>query len=108
MKTLLRSLTAALAAAVSLSAAAVTTTVDYSDMWYAAPANSESGWGANLAQQGDILFVTLFVYGADNTPRWYVAPNVPSTGANTFRGDLVSVGSGTVFTAPWPGITGVQ
>ncbi len=42
----------------------------YTDLWWNP---SENGWGMNLVQQGETAFVTLFVYGADGTPRWYVA-----------------------------------
>lgn len=42
----------------------------YTDMWWN-PA--ESGWGANVVHQDDTAFVTLFVYGPDNAPRWYSA-----------------------------------
>ena len=53
----------------SPSASATTTIPDYGDIWYNAPAESQSGWGVNIAQQGEILFVTLFVYGPDRTPQ---------------------------------------
>lgn len=41
---------------------------DYSDSWWTP---TESGWGLQLVQQRDIVFATLYVYGADGTPRWY-------------------------------------
>lgn len=108
MKTILRMWTLALLAAICLPAAATTTVIDYEDMWYNAPAESQSGWGVNIAQQGEVLFATLFVYGSDNTPRWYVA-TLLNTGNNvTFRGDLLNVGTGTYFAAPWSGISNVQ
>ncbi|HST02231.1 MAG TPA: hypothetical protein VLJ84_11285 [Usitatibacter sp.] len=95
----------ALVAAASLPALATTTVTDYEDIWYN---ESQSGWGVNIAQQGEVLFATLFVYGSDNTPRWYVA-TLQGAGDNvTFRGDLVSVGSGTYFAAPWTGVANVQ
>jgi len=62
----------------------------------------------NLAQQGDVIFATLFVYGQDRLPHWYVASNVASTGATTFTGDLFNIGTGTWFGAPWAGITPPQ
>ena len=92
----------------ALPAQATTATIDYTDLWYNAPAESQSGWGVNVIQQNNILFVTLFVYGPDNTPRWYVASNVVSTGQNTFSGQLFNVGTGTWFGAPWGGISNVQ
>lgn len=54
------------------------------DLWWNP---SEPGWGVNIIQQEEVLFVTLFVYGADGRPAWYVAsearPGTPSryTGA---------------------------
>lgn len=41
-----------------------------SDVWYD-PA--ESGWGVNIAQQGDVATVTLMVYGPTGEPTWFVA-----------------------------------
>ena len=96
------------ALAASAGAHATTTLTDFGDLWYNAPAESEAGWGVNVAQQGDILFATLFVYGSDRAPHWYVASNVASTGTNTFAGPLFNIGSGTWFGAPWTGITPPQ
>lgn len=89
-------------------ASAVTSSTDYGDLWYNAPAESQGGWGVNIAQQGDILFVTLFVYGQDSRPHWYVASSVAATGANAFSGALFDIGSGTYFGVPWAGISGVR
>jgi hypothetical protein len=61
---------------------------DMSDLWWN-PA--ESGWGANLAHQQDIIFMTLFVYGQDNRVKWYVADALRSQGganAYVFTGSL--------------------
>ena len=74
--------------AASLPAAATTYSVDFTDMWYNA---NESGWGVNVIQQSDIIFATLFVYGADNTPRWYVTGSgLQGSGGSTFSGSLYS------------------
>ena len=95
----------ALAASVSFPVAATTSVTDYEDIWYNA---SQSGWGVNIAQQGEVLFATLFVYGSDNTPRWYVS-TLQGAGDNvTFQGDLLIVGTGTYFAAPWTGVANVQ
>lgn len=70
------------------SQAANTWGTDLSDMWWN-PA--ESGWGANIAHQGEIVFMTLYVYGADNRVRWYAATGMQSRGgasAFTFDGIL--------------------
>jgi hypothetical protein len=44
----------------------------YQDLWWNAPADSEAGWGVQIAHQGDTLFATLFGYDAAGEPRWRV------------------------------------
>jgi serine protease len=41
---------------------------NYQDLWWAAPAGVESGWGINFAHQGDIIFATWSTYDADGNP----------------------------------------
>jgi hypothetical protein len=83
-------------------AAATTFSTDASDLWYNSPAESESGWGVNVVQQADTLFMTMFVYGANSLPAWYVASEVAYTGATTliFSGPLYTTG-GSPYAAPW-------
>lgn len=45
---------------------------NYQDLWWNAPANSESGWGINLTHQGSVIFATWFTYDTDGTPMWLV------------------------------------
>jgi hypothetical protein len=79
---------ALLAALFSSLANAVTVTTDYSDMWWVP---TESGWGANMIQQGDIIFVTLFVYQSNGSPVWFVGPSTQWSGTGThFTGPLYS------------------
>lgn len=80
----------------ALPAAAASNSVDYTDLWYN-PA--ESGWGLNLIQQNNIIFATLFVYGADNSARWYVASNL-SGGGSAFSGQLFQT-TGPAFSSPF-------
>ena len=54
----------------SLSIAA--TPADYSDMWWAGPA--ENGWGMSIQQHGSVQFNTLYVYDSNGEPTWYVMP----------------------------------
>jgi len=110
MMKILRSYAALILASlgISLPGSASTFDVDYTDLWYASPAESQAGWGVNVIQQNEVLFVTLFVFGPDNTPHWYVASNVNSTGINTFSGQLFNIGVGSYFGAPWTGISGIQ
>jgi hypothetical protein len=85
----LRRRVAALASLLLLafSAAATSTGVDYTDQWWGG--QSEHGWGVNFIEQGTTIFATLFVYGTDQTPRWYVATML-TTGTTSFSGDLYS------------------
>ena len=79
------------------SAAPASSGTNFSDQWWN-PA--ESGWGASILQQADVLFVDLFVYGPDNRPTWYTAAARfdPQSGRLLFVGDLV-VTSGPWFSA---------
>jgi len=49
---------------------------NYQDLWYAAPAESEAGWGVNFTHQGDKIFATWFTYNLDGTPLWLSAEAV--------------------------------
>ena len=89
---LLRILAAALCAVV-LPVLATPQNRDVTDMWFD-PA--ESGWGVNFIHQGNTLFATLFVYGADRQPKWFVAPNVSGDGG-VYTGHLQDC------TGPWFG-----
>jgi len=99
MKRFLSRLIAIAATALTLPAAASTLTPHYTDLWYLP---TESGWGVNLIQQYDTIFATLFVYGPDNQPRWYVGSAVRTVGASQtqFTGQLFST-VGSPFSAPW-------
>jgi hypothetical protein len=90
----LRSFLAAtlLAAAASL-AFATPQPINATDLWIAP---DESGWGISVFHQGDTLFASLFVYGADGQPRWYTASAL-TPGPFTFSGPL------TEATGPWFG-----
>ncbi len=73
-------------------------TTDYTDLWYI-PA--EAGWGANVIQQNDTLFVTLFIYASNSAPTWYVASNVAYQGVT--GGELRFTGTLYQTTGPWFG-----
>lgn len=79
--------------AMPLSAAAV----DYTDIWFN-PA--ESGWGVNMVQSDQVMFVTFFIYGPDNKPIWYVA-TVSADANGNYNGALFVTTSGTYFAQPW-------
>ena len=80
------------------TALANTFTTDLTDLWWNA---IESGWGVTLSHQGDFVFLTFFVYGTDNKPKFY-------TGQATYVGRSSSnalIFSGPLFetTGPWLG-----
>lgn len=56
------------ASAAALSIAMGAQASQFSDLWWNP---QESGWGANVVQQDDTVFVTLFVQAPDGAPVWY-------------------------------------
>lgn len=67
---------------------------NYTALWWNA---AESGWGVNVAQQGDIVFATLFTYDTNGTPMWLVMSNGARQGSgDTFSGALYRT-TGTPF-----------
>lgn len=96
----LRSLAARLAVAALVGPfAAAAADTDYSDLWWNA---AESGWGVGLQRQGDVIFLTLFVYGADGAGTWFIASSVQAGDATTTRwqGPLYRA-TGPAFSAPF-------
>ncbi len=71
--------------------------LNFQALWYAAPAESEPGWGVNIAHQGDTLFATWFTYDADG-PMWLVMSNGAKVSGNLYRGSLYRT-TGPVFSA---------
>jgi hypothetical protein len=65
----------------------LTLAYNYQDLWWAAPAGVESGWGVNLTHQGDTIFATWFTYDFDRTPLWLSA-TAPKTAPGTYSGTL--------------------
>ena len=61
---------------------------NYSDLWWASPPGSESGWGVHLTQQGDVMFATWFTYGRDNVGTWFVMSEGRRTSSGAFSGVL--------------------
>jgi len=62
---------------------------NYQGLWWKAPANSESGWGLNIAHQGDTIFASWFTYDAGGKG-WWLVMTANKTGANTYGGKLYS------------------
>jgi hypothetical protein len=75
--------------------------INVQGLWWRSPAGSESGWGVNLTQQGDILFATWFTYDTDRSGLWLVMSDGAKTGAATYSGTLYRT-TGPPFDAnPW-------
>ena len=77
----------------ALNSQATAFSTDQSDLWFIP---SESGWGMQLVQRNSTIFSTLFVYGQNGQPTWYVS-TMGSTGPNTWSGALYAT------TGPWFG-----
>ena len=93
----LRRALCALGLAVSLvvpHALATSFSTDQSDLYYIP---TESGWGMQLVQRGNVIFATLFVYGPSTAPTWYVATMGPTGAPFQWTGDLYAT------TGPWFG-----
>ena len=85
---------------------ATSTGVNYTDLWWNAPANSESGWGMNLNHQGDIIFATLFTYDSTGAPLWLVMPDGAKQVDGSFTGDLFHTSGAPFNASPWnPALT---
>jgi hypothetical protein len=74
------------------------TAANYQDLWFAAPANSESGWGINFSHQGDKIFATWFTFAHDHTPMWLVA-TADKTAPGIYTGTLFRTTGGPPFNA---------
>lgn len=60
---------------------------NYQDLWWAAPAGAESGWGINFTQQGNTIFGTWFTYNADGTPLW-LSVTANNIAPGVYQGEL--------------------
>jgi hypothetical protein len=68
----------------------------YTDIWYN-PA--ESGWGVNVVQSDDTMFLTFFIYDSNRNPTWFTA-TLKQNNDGTYSGDLFS-SIGSHYAAPW-------
>jgi hypothetical protein len=69
----------------------------YQGLWWR---STESGWGVNLTQQGDIVFATWFTYDSARRGMWLVMPNGRRTG-NAFTGALYRTVGPAFDSATW-------
>ena len=68
-------------------------------LWWSSPASSESGWGLNIAQQGNVIFATWFTYDAAGRA-WWLSMTGTRAGASpdTYVGQLIET-HGPAFSA---------
>src|SRR5438445_2152594 len=81
-------------------AALAASATDKTDLWWNP---NESGWGMNIADQGGTMFITMFVFGTDGQPTWYVGTVLfqftDSLGVNVYTGSWYRV------TGPYYGVS---
>jgi hypothetical protein len=70
---------------------------NYQGLWWNSPPESESGWGINLAHQGDVIFATWFTYDAASEG-WWLAMTANRTADGRYGGVLVEA-TGPAFSA---------
>ncbi len=80
-----------------------TATPNYQALWWSSPANSESGWGVNIAHQGNIVFATWFTYDASGRGQWLVMSRGDRTGPGVYTGELFRTRGSAFNLDPWVG-----
>ena len=85
-----------------VTASAQAAATDYSDIWFN-PA--EAGWGMNLVQSDNFMFLTFFIYGSDSKPTWFTGQVTLDANSNNFNGTLYAT-TGTYYILPWSGFAG--
>ena len=75
---------------------------NFQDLWWNRPADSEPGWGLQIAHQGDVLFVTAYGYDAEGKPAWMAMPDARPSGPRTYSGRLYRTRGPAYTVFPWP------
>ncbi len=73
---------------------------NFQDLWWAAPAGFESGWGVNFTHQGDIIFATWFTYDFDGKPLWLSA-TVRKSAPGVYTGAVYRTTGPAFYVMPW-------
>ncbi len=87
-------------AAVRAAAQAAAGGTNYEGLWWNSPAGSESGWGLNVAQQGDVIFATWFTYDATGKA-WWLSMTANASAPNVFNGTLYRTRGPAFSTVPF-------
>lgn len=61
--------------------------LNFQGIWWKAPAASESGWGLNIAHQGDTIFASWFTYDPSGRG-WWLVMTANKIGPNQYQGQL--------------------
>jgi hypothetical protein len=62
----------------------------YQGLWWNSPAGAEEGWGLELAQKGDLVFVSWFTYDLAGRNWWLVMP-AQRQKSNVYAGPLIEM-----------------
>lgn len=76
---------------------------NYQDLWWAAPAGSESGWGINLNHQGDTIFATWYTYNSAGAPFWLTV-TADKVAPMKYAGQLYQTAGPPFDSVPFPPI----
>ena len=72
------------AAVVAATTGSATAGVQAEGLWWNTPGGSESGWGINVAQQGEVIFATWFTYDLTGKA-WWLSMTATRTGTHPDR-----------------------
>lgn len=75
----------ALALSLPLPVFAQSTAPNYTAMWWNA---NESGWGLNIAHQGDVLFPMWFTYSPTGQIQWYAVSGAAKQADGSYTGEV--------------------
>ena len=75
--------------------------INVQGLWWRSPSGSQSGWGVNVVQQGDVLFATWFTYDAQRRPLWMVMSEGVRTGVAEYTGTMYQVTGPAFDSATW-------
>ena len=87
-------------AAVLAARGGAATTTNYQGLWWNAPAGSESGWGLNVAHQGDTIFASWFTYDPSGEG-WWLVMTAPKSGPAAYTGTLYETRGPAFNAVPW-------
>lgn len=97
----LRALAMSVCLAVAAPAGGSSSITNFSDLWWTP---SEPGWGLNVAQQADVMYLTFYVFATNRQPVWYTALVVDQgaqpDGSALFAGNLYQ-STGPYFGGPY-------